>query len=416
MAELGVVAERAFDGRLRDVARTELGGLPYVTFTLVSGGAVSERAVSESAGEADATDVALLSALASPYALFEVVESADGTTGTADSAGTASPAGSAGTLGTVPAAARDLLLRPVPRAAVDLLDPDLLTIQRYAGKTNEDFTRLLLDVTVAATDRPRDLAGPWTTRPDGRPRRLRVLDPMAGRGTTLNQALIRGWDAAGIDVDAKDVEAYALFLRTWLKNHRLKHSAELTTLRRDGKSLGRRFAATVGLTPEQYRAGDTVSVELVNADTVRAAELFPAGHFDVLVTDAPYGVQHGNRASGTRGRDGRSTARDELTRSPVPLLRKALPGWVRLLRRGGAVGISWNTHVARRPELVAVLEEAGLEVLGEHTGPEALGEHLGPEALGEHADGGAAANPWRGFGHRVDQAIHRDLVVARKPR
>jgi len=366
VAEVAVLAERAFDGRLRDVRTTTLGGLPYVTFVL-------DDPDGPGASAAVAADLALLSALSSVYALFTLSDD------DADADG------------------RETRLRPVARAAVDLFDSDLLTVQKYAGKTNEDFTRLLVNLTVAASDRPRDLAGPWTRRPDGTPRRLRVLDPMAGRGTTLNQALLRGWDAAGIDVDAKDVEAYGVFLRTWLKNHRLKHTAGQSTLRRDGKSLGRRFAATVGATPDAYRAGDTIAVELVNTDTVRAAELYPAGHFDAIVTDAPYGVQHGNRASGTRGRDGRSTPQDDLTRSPVPLLTKALPGWVRVLRTGGAVGISWNVRVAPRAELEASLRDAGLEVLGDGSDD-------------------AANDPWHGFEHRVDQAIQRDLVVARKPR
>jgi SAM-dependent methyltransferase len=365
VAELGVLAEQAFEGRLRGIGTTAYGGLSYTTFTLDAAPAAPDAAA------VAATDLALLSALSSAYALFAVVD--EGLSG------------------------GEPTLRPVTRAGVDLFDSDLLTVQKYAGKTNEDFTRLLVNVTVAATDRPRDLAGSWTTRPDGAPRRLRVLDPMAGRGTTLNLAVMRGWDAAGVDVDAKDVEAYAAFLRTWLKNHRLKHTADLGTLRRDGRNLGRRFTAAVGASPEAYRAGETIGVELVNADTVRAADLFPAGHFDVIVTDAPYGVQHGNRASGTRGPGGRSTPHDELTRSPVALLTKALPGWVRLLRRGGAVGISWNVKVAPRRDLVDALAGAGLEVLGEGRDD-------------------AAPGPWQGFEHRVDQAIQRDLVVARKPR
>ena len=38
--------------------------------------------------------------------------------------------------------------------------------------------------------------------------RLTVFDPLCGRGTTLNQALMYGYDAAGLDVDGKDFEAY----------------------------------------------------------------------------------------------------------------------------------------------------------------------------------------------------------------
>ena len=55
--------------------------------------------------------------------------------------------------------------------------------------------------------------------------RLRILDPLCGRGTTLNQALMYGWHAIGVDVDERDVEAYAAFLPRWLKDKRLKHTA-----------------------------------------------------------------------------------------------------------------------------------------------------------------------------------------------
>ena len=68
--------------------------------------------------------------------------------------------------------------------------------------------------------------------------RLRVLDPLCGRGTTLNQALMYGWHAAGVDVDERDVEAYAAFLPRWLKDKRLKHTAATSRLRRDGRTLG----------------------------------------------------------------------------------------------------------------------------------------------------------------------------------
>jgi hypothetical protein len=72
----------------------------------------------------------------------------------------------------------------------------------------------------------------------------------------------------------------------------------------------------------------------------------------------------------------------------VELLDAAVPEWARLLRRGGAIGISWNTFVGRREELAEILTSSGLEV----------------------QDSGA----YLGFRHRVDQAISRDLIVARK--
>jgi tRNA G10 N-methylase Trm11 len=97
------------------------------------------------------------------------------------------------------------------------------------------------------------------------------------------------------------------------------------------------------------------------------------------VTDAPYGVKHG------AVRSSRSTSR-----SPAALLESAMPLWSELLRPGGAIGLSWNTYGLERGELAAMLAASGLEVMD--------------------------SEPFLGFEHRVDQAIVRDLIVARKPR
>ena len=62
--------------------------------------------------------------------------------------------------------------------------------------------------------------------------------------------------------------------------------------------------------------------------------------------------------------------------------------WAPLLRPGGAIGIAWNTVVAKRADAAAILSAAGLEVLDD--------------------------GPYARFSHRVDQAITRDILVARK--
>ena len=64
--------------------------------------------------------------------------------------------------------------------------------------------------------------------------------------------------------------------------------------------------------------------------------------------------------------------------------------WAGLLRLGGALRIAWNTCVAPREEAGGVLAAAGLEVLDDA--------------------------PYGAFRHRVDQAIQRDILVARKLR
>lgn len=256
------------------------------------------------------------------------------------------------------------LLAPVPLQRHDPYPSDLVTIQKYQGKTNEQWTRLLLNVTVAATRSPQKLL-------DGT---LHVLDPMCGRGTTLNIALSLGLDVTGIDLDTKDFQAYSAFVKTWMRQHRLKHSADESALRTSGRTRGKQLRVEVASTKEGHRSGNTQHVTYLSTDTTDVDGLLKARSVDVIVTDTPYGVQHGSHG-------------DRLARSPLDLLGRALPQWQRLLRTGGAVGLSYNRHVAPRDELVALLTANGLTPV----------------------DG-----PPEDFRHRVDASIDRDLIVARK--
>jgi tRNA G10 N-methylase Trm11 len=262
----------------------------------------------------------------------------------------------------------DDLLAPVELRSLDKFDDDLITIQKYQGKTNEQFTKLLLNVTLLSSAFAPELLS----------RRLRVLDPLCGRGTTLSQAIMYGYHAAGLDLDQRDFDAYAAFLRTWLRRKRIKHQVEVSRIRRDRQFVGRRLDASIGLTKDGYKAGDHLTLTFVNADTTRALEFYRARTFDVIVADTPYGVQHGSRTAG-----------EGLHRSPLDLLAAAAPVWAELLRPGGALGLSWNTNVASRADAVQALTAAGLEPLD--------------------------SGPYLGFRHRVDQAIMRDILVARRP-
>src|SRR6201995_5823131 len=221
-AELAVLSAALPGGVIEDgsVAETTIGGVPYVTFDI---------------DELSPRDASLLANLSCLYALFEV-------TGAAGSE----------------------LLRPVPLRRLDRFDDDLLTILKYQGKTNEQFTKLLLNVTLASSA----FAGALESR------RLSVLDPLCGRGTTLNQALMYGFDAYGADIDARDVEAYAVFIQRWLKDKRLKHQADFSPVRRDRKVVARRLTAQFAATKDEYKAGDVQRLEVVEADTTQVAEFF----------------------------------------------------------------------------------------------------------------------------------------------
>ncbi|HEY7274662.1 MAG TPA: SAM-dependent methyltransferase [Trebonia sp.] len=338
-AELAVLSAALPDAEIDEesVAETVIGGVPYVAFE---------------ADELSQRDADVLANLSSLYALFEIAG------------------------GELPRP----VLQPVPLRRLDRFDDDLLTILKYPGKTNEQFTKLLLNVTLASSDFAGGLGD----------RRLAVLDPLCGRGTTLNQALMYGFDAYGADVDARDVEAYAVFIQRWLKDKRLKHQADFSPVRRDRKVVARRLTAQFAATKDEYKAGDVQRLEVVETDTTRVGEFFRVASADLVVADLPYGVQHGSHASGRASASPRAGAGGRaLARSPLDLLRAAAPAWVKALRPGGALGISWNTLVARREDAAAVLAAAGLEVLD--------------------------SSPYRAFRHRVDQAITRDILVARKP-
>jgi hypothetical protein len=316
-AELDFVCRRLFDGLVTKHEAVELGGVAYVVFDC------GDRAL-------DDFQTRVLSNLSSLHALFV----RDGDT-----------------------------LTPVmvmPRAEHD---DDITTIQRYVGKTNELFTRLLVNVTLAANPRGfhRLLAGD----------RLRLLDPLCGRGTSLNQAVVYGLDAHGIEIDRRDVEAYGQFIVTWLQDKRIKHQVERAKLRKGRTTPATRLSIAYG-----PPGGDRRRIEVVNDDTVNAADHVRERSIDVLVADLPYGVQHEARPSG----DGR------IARRPDELLRRALPVWRRLLRPDGAIGLAWNLRTLPRPRLFALLDEAGFR-------------------LCQPEDDDA-------FVHKVDRAITRDLVVA----
>ena len=319
-AELSAFASTLASATLTGTDVRTIGGVDYVTLT-------TDRPLSDD-------DITTLSNVSSAYALFEVTGE---------------------------------LLRPLPMTPVARFDSDLLTIQKYPGKTNEQFTQLLLNLTL--------LASRWGSDPFGRV--LHVLDPLCGRGTVLNQAMMYGFDATGIEIAAKDFEAYERFIKTWLRGKRIKHTAQSGVLRRNKMRLGQRLEIEYGATKEAYKAGDTRRLNYYNTDTLRTDELLRAESVDLIVTDAPYGVQHGSRAQD-----------DSLARSPHDLLAAAIPVWNRVLRPGGAIGISYNTYVLAREKLADLLDRAGLTVV---TGP-------GYDELV----------------HRVDHAIVRDVVVARK--
>ncbi len=341
-AELEICAGSGPDPALTGTVVTELAGVDYVGFH------TAEPPARESWDRISR----VLARLSAGHALFEEV---------------ATPGGPEGVPGASPDSSEpsaEPLLRPVRLPAVDRFADDLVTIPKYQGKTNEQFTRMLVNVTAASAPR---LAG------GGAEGEVSLLDPLCGRGTTLSVGLTLGYDVAGVELQEKAVEAYAAFLKTYLRRKRIKHKADITPVRREGRSLGRRLQAEV-MPPAGGRRQD---LTVFTGDARRSAELFGKRRFDLVVTDAPYGVVHG------------SADRSSRHRSPADLLAEAVPVWAGQLKSGGALGIAWNTFGMDREALSRIAADAGLQPL--ETGP------------------------YLQLAHRVDSSIHRDVFVARKP-
>ncbi|QDP95188.1 site-specific DNA-methyltransferase [Microlunatus elymi] len=313
-AELEICASAA-SLQVSDIGNRELAGIDYLGFEL--------------AAAQDARWLHTIAGLSSTYAIFELV---DGD-----------------------------LLRPLELINTDRFSDDLVTIPKYQGKTNEQFTRMMVNVTAAAVRRRSGAAD----------ERLQLLDPLCGRGTTLSVGLMLGYDVAGVESQQKSVEAYAAFLKSYLRRKRIKHKADFNPVRREGRSLGRRLQVEV--TPPT--GGPAQQLTVFTGDTRQSAALYGKRKFDLVVTDAPYGVVHDSPGKGKSG-------------SAAQLLSEAIGVWAGQLKSGGALGLSWNTYRIGREELSSIMINNGLEPLND--------------------------GPYLRFAHRVDASINRDILVGRR--
>lgn len=246
------------------------------------------------------------------------------------------------------------LLRPIEPHFTPFVPWQMAEARRYKGKTNETFTRVLLNVALFAGDFAQGCTG-----------RLRILDPIAGGGTTLFLALASGYDAFGIELERQDIETTAVFVRQFLEGERI-HFKETDE---HGRKAGRRHQFEIG--PK----GHTRFLVLAHGDTrdalLHLREVPGGPRMHAIVGDLPYGIQHFGDLS--------------------PLLSKGLPAWSELLLPGGTLALAWNATRVERAEMCAFIEKhSNLQVRNDP--------------------------PYTDFVHAVDRVIKkRDIVVAVKP-
>ena len=254
----------------------------------------------------------------------------------------------------------DAQMVPMESAHPNYLGEDLPALLKYKGKTNEMFTDAMITMALASSA--------FMPVHDSQ---LIVCDPMAGRGTTMMLALRRGYHGVGIEIGKADVKECCDYMTRYLEYHRIKHKRSETSLTVRGKCGGRETKFVLSDTAEHFKDGDTRTLRMICGDTRDAAALLKPQSVHLMVTDIPYGVQ-----KGTAGRQD----------SIGGTIAAALPGWQEALKPGGALAMSFNTYVTRRADLVRLCERAGLEVI--------------------------ATPPLE---HWVEQAVNRDVILARKP-
>lgn len=244
-------------------------------------------------------------------------------------------------------------LRPIETPFTSFVPLEMAEIRRYKGKTNEVFTRVLLNVAI--------FAGAYSSQYT---ERLRVLDPLSGGGTTLFLALASGYDAFGIEHQRQDVETTVVFVRQYLNSIHVPYKE----LDERGRRVGRRYQFEIG------RKGATRRFVLAHGDACDAIlhmQDVPGGpHMHAIVSDLPYGIQHFGEIAG--------------------MLSNALPVWERMLLTGGTVALAWNATRIGRAAMTELIEQ--------HT-------HL---RVRDNP-------PYTQFEHTVDRVIKkRDILVAVK--
>jgi len=238
-------------------------------------------------------------------------------------------------------------LTPLDQDPGFCLPEDLVFGAKYAGKTNELVTQLAINLALRVAD-----VGSRATP--------KLLDPMAGRGTTLLWAVRYGIDARGIERDRSALDGLQRHVKKQTKLHRIKHRQSQGFVgRRDRKDRGRFL---------QYELAGH-SLKLVIGDSRDVEELLAGERFSLLVSDLPYGIQH-------LSREGR--------RNPLENLARCAESWASCLRKGGAMVVSFNALQPKRSELTSLFVARGLQ-LQDFSAP-----------------------------HRMSESILRDVVVFKK--
>ena len=307
---------------LCEIQEEIFGGVEYITFNTQE--------------QLDSGDIILLSRLSFTYAVFEV---------------------------------KNMMLLPLHKNGSYYFGDDLNMILKYSGKTNEIFTRLMINLAVFSSC--FDYADT-----------LSLFDPICGKGTTMFEGLICGYNSFGAELSGKLVEESYHYLKKYLETGKYKHDVKKESVsgkNKNGASFkSKRYLFDISKNKDDQKNNKSLVFEIIEGDTENSDKFYKKNMFNIIVGDLPYGVQHAN------------TAKGNAMRNPVDLLESSLPVWLGTLKTGGAIVLAWNTFLLKRADIKNIFRKNGLEFPYEN--------------LEDNFD----------FEHRVDQAINRDVIIGVK--
>lgn len=259
-------------------------------------------------------------------------------------------------------------LRPLKMDRHEYMDNKISALLKYQGKTNELFTKMMLNVALLSSGFDAS-------------ENIQLLDPVAGKGTSLFEATVYGYDAYGIEIEPKPVQEAALFFKKYLEKERLKHRRVQRQLYGSNKTEAITIQEfTYAKNKDAFKKEEGLkSLGFVNGNARDAFNYFKKERFHLIVGDLPYGISHGHSASSTYS---------SKTRNPSAFLEECLPHWYRTLKTKGCIVMAWNAFTIPRTQLAVLFTANGFDVLSEA--------------------------PYDSFEHRVDQSIKRDIIVAIK--
>lgn len=260
------------------------------------------------------------------------------------------------------------LLKPFAKNEYAYVDAKISSVLKYPGKTNELFTKMMINVALLSSN---------FSYYDN----IQLLDPVAGRGTTLFEGSIYGFDTFGVELESKSTHETNLFFKKFLERERYKHRSAKRDLSAHDKSENSFiYEFEYAKNKDLYKQEENRKyMSFITGNSADIGRYFKGNTVHLIVGDLPYGVAHGNTAHKKHG---------SITRSPKALLELCLPEWHKALMPGGAIVLAWNTFVMPKEDVAELMNDIGYEVL--------------------------QSEVYDDFEHRVDNAIKRDIIVAKK--